>query len=325
MSNQTVPENEIKQNAAQTAASIVRIIDTPPPETEGFFKFLLKPLIITAYLLAIITMTVDMFSSKNITFSSWSDLFTLLTILLFAILGYLNGIIREVFFLTRILGSVAIALIFRAQAGSLIHLEGMAGQIAGFYLIFFPLYTIAGFIIPSMKIYRKPPLAFHKISGGLLGILEGIVISIIFLVIISIMPSNKSIGGNDNSTAMKISNFMIPSKIPGLDVDPMPIIKIAMDCKNGIDFQKIDTQKLKNEFSPLLNNNTISDLRNDQEIQMLIKDGKIANLLAHPKVRKLTTDKEFTESLSRINWSSVAEEIAKGKRSEDSDTKQQIK
>ncbi|MBF0545487.1 MAG: CvpA family protein [Candidatus Riflebacteria bacterium] len=285
--------------------------DSQKQKLDSPLKGFLKSLIVCLYCagaLALVAWTI----TKELSVSALIDGLTVLNILLFGFLGYLNGIAREIIFLVRFLGSLTVAYLLRTVAGSQLHLGGFLGQISGFYLIFLGLYTIIGLFLSGSYFYKFAPSSFQKKSGSLLGIIEGFFLSILLCSAVSLIPLGKSNSfQTEDSNVAKFGRLLLPSSLPGLDQKTYPFINLAMNCKNGIDPQKIDRQKILNEFRSLQDNPAIQDIKNDTLIQEYLRDGKFSNVLMHPKVRNLVNDNSFVDSVVGLNWSSICEEISK--------------
>lgn len=142
------------------------------------------------------------------------DIVIVLLLIMFGVVGWKQGIIKEVVQLVGLVAILVIAFMFKSELGNIFckwlpffsfqgsPIEGMISiniliyQLLGFFAIFVVLYGVYSIILKLSGIFQKIVdwtlilLLPSKIGGLLVGLVEGYILIFILLLLILVLPAN---------------------------------------------------------------------------------------------------------------------------------------
>ncbi|MBF0500329.1 MAG: CvpA family protein [Candidatus Riflebacteria bacterium] len=239
---------------------------------------------------------------------TWLSASAFLTILYLSFVGYQRGGVKEISSVIRFGVAVFLAYLFGGRIGEIFGLRGVLGHVVGFYGLFLILFLSAGLIFRHLFSDGTPPGSIDRFFGIILGGIEGLALGLFVAWISGMVP-----GAPVNSPL---------SALAGRVIDPLlmnqkgiiPIMKLARDCRNGIDPEKIDMEKVRRETAPIIQNPALRNITDDPVLKERIRLKDFGAVMKDKKIRDLLSDPEFKKSMDSINWDVVVAEIQKGAR-----------
>lgn len=241
---------------------------------------------------------------NNMTFST-PDIVIGILILIFCILGFAKGVIRQFFsILAFILASAASVIV--PHFVKLPAMEGVS-PIWG-YIIFSILIWVPAFLIFNSlgkfiaKRMSKKGIKFSdRLWGLVFGGIKGFIIVILLIFFIDLLP------GDIKQSVPFVSNIFNESKIvsviepynPLLKLQIMQNLEAVISALTDPDYMNL----LGNDpgFQKLKQNDSIKQILNDADLKKILEEHEYIKFMTHPKVQNLIQDPEAMKLLLKTD------------------------
>lgn len=232
---------------------------------------------------------------------STPDIIIGIFILIFCILGFAKGVIRQFFsILAFIIASAAsIVVPYFVNLPDISGASPIWGYIILSILIWIPSYLIFNSVgkFVAKRMTKKGITFSDRLWGFLFGAFKGLIIVIAIIFLIDFLPN-----GVKQSIPLVSSTF-VESKIvstiqpynPLLKIHVMQNLQIIISALSDPDY--MDLLSKDPEFQKLCNQQTIRELLNDPELRKIIEERQFIKFIAHPRVQMLIKDQEALKLL----------------------------
>lgn len=241
-----------------------------------------------------------------------------LTVVLFAYLGFRNGLLQEVLALVVFLLSVIGGWHLRGTVGAFLPVMQALQPILGFYAGFFALGFLFRYVGRSLFPPEIPTL-LHAMLGSVFGIGEAILMFAVLGWALQFLPEqpaaakSKALPKIVEQLGAGIGESVVDPIIPESTSSPLALVPLAKQLKtNKIDPEKVDHEKLQRQLGPIARDPRLISLRDDPYIRMLVTEKRYAELLKTDAVRSLMHDPALQKQLVNIDWGQIAEAIRPG-------------
>lgn len=231
------------------------------------------------------------------------DIFIGLFILVFLILGFIKGAIRQFFgILAIIMSSTASVLI--PYFVKLPDIEGISiiwKDIIFSILIWIPAFLILNGIgkFIARKMTKKGITIGDRIWGAVFGTAKGIMIIIILVFFIDILPLNITASIPDSRIADVIKPYN-----PILKIDIVKNLAGMMLAADDPDYMELLNKD--SDFRELCQMESVKSILDDKEMKETLNKQQYLKFIANPKVQALVRDKEALKLLLGMDVENVA-------------------
>jgi len=226
-------------------------------------------------------------------------LFTLAACILRA---YQRGIYRELITLLRFFGSLTLGWYFSAEVGRLLGLPAMVAAISGFYITFISLYLLSGLLIRIFSKKTKDLAIAEKLLGGLLGGLEGVILTWVLVFTLSLLPGSKisEYYPQFSQFTGPVENMLAPI-MPEEAAQTVQMVKSVQRITQNFKPEKVDKAALQEILLPLAEMPELVALQQDESLQKLVEERDFQGMLNHPAMRNLLESEELRQRMQNID------------------------
>lgn len=209
-------------------------------------------------------------------------------IILFCILGFAKGVIRQFFGIVAfIIASVASLVVPHfVKLPDTESVSPVWGQIILSILIWIPAFLILNSVgkFIAKRMTKKGIKFTDRLWGLVFGGIKGLIIVILIIFLLDLFPIDSGIFGDS-----KIISAIQPYN-PLLKIQVMQNLQIIMSALSDPDY--MDLLNKDQGFQELRDNETIGLLLNDPELKKALAEHEFLKFITHPKIQMLIKDKE---------------------------------
>ncbi|MDN5278000.1 MAG: Colicin production protein [Clostridiales bacterium] len=228
--------------------------------------------------------------------------------------AYQRGMLAELLSYGRLIGAFMLGWFFKAPVGTLIGVNGIFASIAGFYLLFFCSYLLAGWFIKTILKNHEPSMP-SRFLGAIAGGFEGLVISLFVFIAMTLIPGSQLASHQPEFLKMITGSTekIISPLIPEEAGKAVRAIKTMSRLSQGIDPEKVDRGEIIEVMKPLSSLPEIQKIQTDEQLQKLVREKDFKKLFKHPTIRKLMQNPELQNKVMNLDWARLERALNKAR------------
>lgn len=222
------------------------------------------------------------------------DIFIGVFVLLFCVVGFVKGAIRQ-FFSILALSAASAAGVLVPYFVKLPEIEGLSPiwkNIIFSIIVWIPSFLILNSVgkFIAKKMARKGPTFSDRIWGAMFGVLKGSIILVVSIFLIDIFPSKLS----DSIPSSKVITIIRPFN-PLLKLQMLQNLQIMIHAIEDPDYLELLNKDSK--FRELKTQESVNLVLDDPDLRKIIDKQEYIKFATHPKVQDLIKDHEALKLL----------------------------